>query len=276
MKLNEIRRELKKKRGDPEEADRILCRVYGIEKTELYLRLFDDFGYSDEIDGIAARRTNGEPLEYIIGKAAFCGLEFIVSPDCLIPQADTEIVVRAALENLSGGRFLDLCTGSGCIAVSLSKLGGGHGTAVDVSASALDIAKKNAALYGVADKINFVCADVFGSAEEYADGKFDLIVSNPPYIKSDVIDTLSREVLCEPRIALNGGDDGLDFYRRLIPLASSLLCDGGTLVLEIGYDEAEDVGALLRDGGFEYEILKDFGANDRCVMARRSIIPEEK
>ncbi|MBR0235695.1 MAG: peptide chain release factor N(5)-glutamine methyltransferase [Clostridia bacterium] len=267
MTLNDIRRAVKSALGDADDADAIICHVYGIDKAELYLRLFDDFTYSDALDDIVRRRTSGEPLEYIIGKATFCGIDFFVSPDCLIPQADTEVVVRAALDAMDHGRFLDLCTGSGCIAVALSKLGDFCGTALDISPAAIEIAKKNAASAGVYDKIEFVCADVFG---DVPGGKFDLIISNPPYVESGVIDTLSREVLCEPRIALDGGDDGLVFYRRIVPMAAERLNDGGALVLEIGYDQAQAVGDILDQNGFEYVIIRDYGGNDRCAVARKS------
>ena len=268
MKLNDIRRALTDTLGSADEAGAVIGYVYGIDKTELYLRLFDDFDYSETIDEITKRRTSGEPLEYIIGKTVFCGIDFSVSPCCLIPQADTEVVVQAALDNIGGGRFLDLCTGSGCIAVALAKLGGGSGVAVDISREALDIAEKNAADNGVSDKIKFVCDDIFSSDASFADGKFDVVVSNPPYINTSVIDSLSPEVRHEPRIALDGGDDGLNFYRRIIPLAPSLLNENGTLVLEIGYDQAMSVGALLSEHGFEYTILRDYGGNERCAVAK--------
>lgn len=248
-----------------DESDRIISYLYGIEKTEIYLRLFDGFEEKKEADEIVRRRADGEPLEYIIGKTVFCGLEFSVTPDCLIPQADTECVVDEALRHIGGGKFLDLCTGSGCIAVTIAKKSGAFGSAVDISQKALEIAKLNAEKNDVSNKIKFVEADIMKDAD--LGGEYDLIVSNPPYIRSEDISNLPPEVGHEPVIALDGGRDGLDFYRRIASIAPKMLKKGGTLVLEIGYDEAADVGKILSFYGFSYSISKDFGGNDRTVVA---------
>lgn len=266
MKLNEIRRAVISALGDGSrrECDLILSHVYGVGADEIPLRLFDEFEYDAALDGIIARRTGGEPLEYIIGRTVFCGLDFFVSPDCLIPQTDTEIVAEEAAKLLGGGKFLDLCTGSGCIAVVLAKRGA-RGTAVDISPAALDIAKKNAELNGVSDKIDFVRADVFAPLDLGAG--YDVIVSNPPYVRSGDIDALPPEVRREPRIALDGGDDGLIFYRRIAKIAGEHLSPRGALVLEIGYDEAADVMSILDAHGFSGRVEKDYGQNDRCVIA---------
>lgn len=267
MRLIDIRRAVVSALGNIDakrECDIILSHVYNIEKTEIPLRLFDEFEKKETLDEIISRRTSGEPLEYIIGRTVFCGLDFFVLPDCLIPQADTEVVAEEAAAHLDGGRFLDLCTGSGCIAIVLATRGA-RGVAVDISEAALGVARKNAAQNGVSGKIKFVKADVFAPLDVGAD--YDVIVSNPPYVRSGEIETLSREVRREPRIALDGGDDGLAFYRRIAEIAGELLAPRGALVLEIGYDEAADVCDILAAHGFTSRVTKDYGGNDRCVTA---------
>lgn len=270
MRLIDIRRAVISALGNDDaksECDIIISHVYNVEKTEIPLRLFDEFEKSDKLDKIISRRTSGEPLEYIIGRTVFCGLDFVVSPDCLIPQADTEVVAREAAAHLDGrGKFLDLCTGSGCIGVVLAKRGA-RGVAVDIADAALDIARKNAVMNGVSDMIDFVLADIFAPLD--VGNGFDVIVSNPPYVRRDEIDSLPREVRHEPRIALDGGDDGLMFYRRIAMLAGELLAPRGALVLEIGYDEAADVCDILASRGFSPRVTKDYGGNDRCVTATK-------
>ena len=270
MKLSDLRKEiisrLPDKDGAAYEADAIISHVYGLDKTQILSHLFDEIGDAETVYGILARRTLGEPLEYIIGKTVFFGLDLIVTPDCLIPQADTEVVVKCALDRLvSGSRFLDVGTGSGCIAVALAKNSGCSGVAVDISEKALEAAKQNAAINGVREKIRFALCDIFGELD--INEKFDLVVSNPPYVRTRDIESLSPEVRREPITALDGGEDGLMFYRRIAAISPSVLKPGGTLVLEIGYDEAEDVCAILCEYGFECSVTRDFGGNDRCVTA---------
>lgn len=272
MKLIDIKRRITQGLSgvtpdSPSEALRIVSEIYSIDPRDIPLKLFDDFEEKPEFEEIIKRRRSGEPLEYIFGKAVFCGLDFSVSRDCLIPQADTEVVVEAARSHLNKDcRFADLCTGSGCIAVSIAKFSGASGIAVDISTKALEIAAKNAESNGVSSKINFINADILKS-EDYFDKQYDVIVSNPPYIKTEVIDTLSKEVKHEPRIALDGGSDGLDFYKRLIEIAPRHLKPLGHLILEIGYDEAEDVSKILFDNNFTFKVIKDFGGNNRCIDA---------
>jgi release factor glutamine methyltransferase len=218
---------------------------------------------------LVQRRNTREPLEYILGKAWFFGLCFDVTDDCLIPQADTEIVCEKLIARLkNGARFADICTGSGCIALSaLSNTKNTVAVGYDISAAALAIAKQNAKKLGLQDRFSAQRADVF--SPDFLDGEepFDLIVSNPPYIETAVIETLSPEVQREPHIALDGGTDGLDFYRRLLEVCPSHIKKGGALLLEIGYDQKEALEALCKAHGFPCEFYRDFGGNDRvCAV----------
>lgn len=223
--------------------------------------LREKFSY-DEYDKAIERLKNGEPFAYVIGEWYFYDETYKVSPDCLIPRPETEHLVEWLTQNLpQNGVFVDLCTGSGCIAIStLSHRKDLTALAVDISDKALDIARENAALNGVSDRITFAHADILND-EFLAKQKFDAIVSNPPYIQSDVIDTLSVQVKNEPRIALDGGSDGLDFYRVIFEKYPKNVKDGGAIICEIGYDQ----GQVLRDL-FGCEIRKDYSHNDRIAL----------
>ncbi len=224
-----------------------------------------------EYEECLERRAKREPVAYILGNWDFMGLNFKVSSDVLIPEQDTEILVEEAMRFLEDGmRFMDLCTGSGCIALSLLNYTNGT-TAVctDISEAALKIAAENATNLGFADRVEFVQTDLF--PDKPADGsKFDLIVSNPPYIESDVIETLAPEVKdYEPRLALDGDADGLTFYRRIIDTAPEYLYSSGYLIMEIGYNQAEAVSQLLNEKNcyHDIEVIKDYAGNDRVVRA---------
>jgi release factor glutamine methyltransferase len=216
-----------------------------------------------------ARREKREPVAYIIGKWDFMGLTFNVSSDVLIPEQDTEILVEEAMRFCEDGmRVLDLCTGSGCIALSiLNYTNDTKAVGTDISEAALKMAMKNASDLGKEDRTEFIKTDLF---PEESMGKFDLIVSNPPYIASAVIETLAPEVKdYEPRLALDGDEDGLVFYRRIIDNAPKYLFSSGYLILEIGYDQAEAVKGLLEEKGHyhDIEVIQDYSGNDRVVRA---------
>ena len=225
------------------------------------------------------RRAAREPLAYITGEQSFMGLPFVVSSDVLIPEQDTENLVEEALRLIDdGSRILDLCTGSGCILLSLLHYSNGCvGVGTDLSPAALAVARQNAAVLDPAGRAVWLQGDLFEALEAPAPARipdrFDLIVSNPPYIRTEVIDTLAPEVRCaEPRLALDGGVDGLDFYRRIIRQAPRHLVIGGRLMLEIGYDQGEAVRRLL--AGEDYygiEIIRDYGGHDRIATAVRSM-----
>ena len=211
------------------------------------------------------RRANREPLAYITGRQGFMGLDFFVTRDVLIPNRDTECLVEEAEKRVKPGmHVLDLCTGSGCVLLSLIKRNPGiTGTGTDISPAALRVAESNAERLGAAEQVTFMEADLFEGIE----GRFDLITANPPYVATGVIGTLEPEVrVHEPALALDGGEDGLHIYRRLIPEAFRHLKAGGSLLLEIGYDQAEAVCALLTEAGFrDVFIRKDYAGLARVA-----------
>jgi release factor glutamine methyltransferase len=262
------------------ETELLFTEVLGCSRAELYLekkRMLSRENFS-RISGVLKRRISGEPIQYILGKTEFMGLEFKVTPTVLIPRPDTEILVETALryavdkvssEKATGLQVLDIGTGSGCIAVSLAKyLPQAQISATDISPAALEIARQNSKLNGVEKRINFLNCDLFPSGKQRAMG-YDLILSNPPYIKTDVIKTLELEVLHEPSIALDGGDDGLDFYRRIIQKAPVYLKPGGMLILEIGFDQKIALEKILRISQiFEVkELVKDYNNINRVIVA---------
>lgn len=218
-----------------------------------------------QAENAVLRRKGGEPLAYILGFTYFYGLRFSVSPACLIPQADTEIVTEKAIAHLEKGmRFADICTGSGCIALSmLHETAETEAYAYDLSTDALAVAEKNAGELGLSERFHAIRADVFAEDFLASDGIFDLIVSNPPYIRTSVIETLSCDVQAEPHMALDGGEDGLDFYRRLLDVCPPHIKKGGVLLLEIGYDQREELRMLCEERGLCCEFFRDFGGNDR-------------
>lgn len=235
------------------------------------------------------RRSKGEPVQYIMGSQEFMGLEFIVNENVLIPRQDTETLVEDALEIINTGTLrgedmdvkrkewdiLDLCTGSGAIGVSLARIANKvNVTCSDISEGAIKVAKENAQKHGVAKSVKFEQGDLFKPfSKHFSKQKFDMIISNPPYIKSSVISTLQKEV-CEhePLSALDGGESGLDFYERIVSGVGSHLRKSGVLLLEIGHDQGEAVSGLLsRNGEFtSIRVLKDLANRDRIVFAKKS------
>jgi release factor glutamine methyltransferase len=256
------------------EAEWLLCAATGLDRVGLYLNF--EKPLSDEelasYRAMVTRRGRREPLQHILGSQEFCGLEFEVTPDVLIPRHDTEVLVHEALTSMPGATtVLDVGTGSGCIAISLAKkLPAAAVTAIDISATALTVARRNAEINGVA--IEFLLGSL---CEPVAGRYFDLIVSNPPYIPSHDIDVLDPEVRdFDPRVALDGGVDGLDIYRTLIPSACSCLNPGGWLLVEIGTGQVQDVKnmfGLVKDYG-EVVTAQDQSGIERVVGAQRKEI----
>lgn len=210
------------------------------------------------------KRSERIPLQHLTGVQEFMGLEFLVNEHVLIPRQDTEILVEEVMKHLHDGfRVLDMCTGSGCILLSLLHYSNHcSGVGADISEEALKVAKRNAEKLQK-QQADFVQSDLFSNVE----GKFEIIVSNPPYIRSDVIPTLMEEVrLHEPLTALDGMEDGLYFYRKIIGQSRTHLCGGGQLFFEIGYDQKEAVTGLMEAAGFKnVTAVRDFAGLDRVV-----------
>lgn len=246
-----------------------------LKKSREYLMIYDN----KEVENIdrdryiknVKRLILGEPLQYITGIQEFMKLNFLVTKDVLIPRPDTEILVEEVIrkaENIPNPVILDLCTGSGAIAVSLAKyIKNVHICAVDISSKALEIAKKNAELNGVKNNIEFIESNLFDKIKER---KFDIIVSNPPYIETETIKTLSKDVQSEPKIALDGGKDGLDFYRKIADSGSKYLNRQGYICLEIGYNQRIAVRQILENKKRYVNIncIKDLCGNDRVITAQ--------
>ena len=223
------------------------------------------------LESAVTRRLSREPLQYILGEWDFCGCTFRVTPDCLIPRPDTEILVEAAIKALPrGARVADLCTGSGCIAVAtLYHRPDVAADALELYPQTLALAVENANRNGVTDRFNPIEADLLGdgSAKLSPRAPYDAILSNPPYIPTADIAALSPEVHKEPIAALDGGEDGLVFYRAILRDYAQLVKLGGLILLEMAYDQAEDLKALAAQYLPEasLEILRDLGGNDRVT-----------
>lgn len=218
-------------------------------------------------DSYIEKRLAHIPVQYILGKAYFMGYEFEVNNNVLIPRFDTEVLVSEVLKYTKDNyKILDMCTGSGCIAISLSLLSGADVTGVDISEKALEVAAANK-VRNKADKVTFVKSNMF----ENIDGTFDLIVSNPPYIPTKDIFELEHEVKSEePMLALDGHDDGLFFYRILAEESAEYLTQKGGIFMEIGYNQAEDVRNLLIENNFtDISVIKDLAGLDRVVCGWR-------
>jgi release factor glutamine methyltransferase len=245
----------------------------GVPRSDLTLRA-DQAVAADalaRLDTVAARRLAGEPVARIIGEQEFYGLKFQLNAATLVPRPETELLVDLAIQALAGREaptVLDLGTGSGCVAIAiLARVTGARAVAVDLSAEALIMASANARRHGAAARLALRQGswfDPIGSQEH-----FDVIASNPPYIESDEIGGLMAEVRDnDPLLALDGGSDGLDAYRTIVPAAAAALAPGGALMLEIGSRQAEAVAALCRDAGFgTVRVEKDLAGLDRVVVA---------
>lgn len=252
-----------------------LIMQYILNKPRQYLIIYDNqvLTLRQEVNYFKAikRLINGEPIQHITHQQEFMKLNFFVNEDVLIPRSDTEILVEEVIKiarKINAKKILDMCTGSGAIAVSLAKyLDNVEITAVDISEKSLDVAKTNAKNNEIENKITFIESNLF---ENIVNEKYDIIVSNPPYIRKDVIKTLTKEVQKEPKIALDGGYDGLDFYRKITHQSEEYLKFNGYLCFEIGYDQKKDVIKIINDekkftGTYS---KKDLCDNDRIIVTR--------
>lgn len=250
----------------------LLCKV--LQKERLYLHLNMDVDLDDKqseiFEDFFDQRLNHRPIQYIVGNQEFMGLDFFVEEGVLIPRNDTEILVEEVLsylEKIEKPTVMDIGTGSGAISVSIAKHADGCKVySLDVSDKALEIGAKNAESNKVKDRISFIKSDLFENVD--IEEGVDVIVSNPPYIRREDMKTLERQVReYEPDLALDGGMDGLDFYRRIVGDSSSYIKTGGLIAFELGHDQARDVAKILKESG-EYDrinIVKDLSGIERVV-----------
>ncbi len=248
---------------------RIMSFVTGIEKSYLLVHNMDELDIENEekFFKYIEELVNGKPIQYILGNQEFMGINFIVNEDVLIPQPDTEILVEETIkiaQKFSNPKILDLCTGSGAIVISLSKfVPNAKLYASDISSKALEVAKKNSKSY----KLKFIQSNLFENINDI----FDIIVTNPPYIKTEEINMLGKEVQNEPILALDGGQDGLFFYRQIIKQANNYLKNNGYLCMEIGEDQKEEILELIKQEANYVNIktYKDLSGNDRVITCKK-------
>lgn len=260
------------------EAGVMLCHVLKCDRAYLYThddRVLQKAEY-DQLELILGKRLQNVPLQYLLGETEFMSLTFRVSPAVLIPRQDTELLVEKCMElvgSLSGQssealRVLDLCTGSGCIGVSVAHYCPAVTVvASDISLAALEVAVMNSEAVGVKNRMEFCRGDLFDAIGQ--EERFDIIASNPPYIESSTVQELKVQVKDhEPLMALDGGLDGLSFYRRIASAAPGFLREKGYLLLEIGYSQGQSVSKLLEESFDGVTVIKDLGGNDRVVSGR--------
>lgn len=253
------------------EAVTLICAVCGKSYAE-YLTCRRTSHLTDEefavLEEKVRRRAEGEPLQYVIGEWDFHGLPMYCGRGCLIPRFETEMLVERAAKVLPrGGRFLELCVGSGCVSAAiLKKRSDISGDGIDISKDALGYAVRNAERHGVSERLHLAECDL---AEYVPTDKYDVIVSNPPYVKTADVDAFGDVMKREPRIAFDGGKDGLMFYRTIISRYKEYLLPGGMFIFEAGYDTAGEVAGLLRSAGFtEVAVEKDINGIDRMITGR--------
>ena len=252
------------------EAQSLLQKAFSLDRVGFIIHKTDkaDENCSHNFLNFIEKRISGEPLQYILGEWSFMGFDFKVGRGVLIPRDDTEVVVNLCidfLKNRTDKKTVDLCSGSGAIAVALDKISGAEVTAVEIDETAFSYLETNVKENN--SSVKPVMADALEICETFADGELDLIVSNPPYIKSADIETLQKEVRLEPRLALDGGEDGCDFYREIVNRWSRKLKKGGALAFELGEGQADAVKALMTDNGFsDFKISLDFGGVQRAII----------
>ena len=250
----------------------LMEHVCGISRTWYFVHEQEEAPKEQETEYRRLFRLRGEkiPLQQLTHEAYFYGMKFYVNEHVLIPRQDTEVLVEEVLKEAKAGkglRILDMCTGSGCILLSLlANLEESEGTGADLSREALKVAERNGKMLGLSAQ--WINSDLF----QQISGKYDILVSNPPYIQTAVIEGLMEEVKChEPRMALDGKEDGLYFYRKITEQAGAFLNTGGLLAFEIGYDQGEAVARLLKEQGYEeIQIIKDLAGLDRVVTGKKN------
>ncbi len=252
-------------------TEALLLIGFVTKKSRATILASTDFDYTDNDLFLAIdKRCSHFPLQYILGEWDFYRESYEINENCLIPRSDTEILVDYAVKNLpKGARFADLCTGSGCIAIStLANTEGTTAVAVDKFEDTVALAKKNAEKNGVSTRFDPIVADVL-LPSIFADGEFDAIFSNPPYIRSSVVDTLEEELFFEPRAALDGGADGLIFYRHIVKEYGKNLKKNGFFAFEIGFDQENDIKKIANQFGYECEVHTDLSLNPRMAILKK-------
>lgn len=248
---------------DASDLDWILVYVLKISRSELSIDRILTASQIKEIYRLSKKRFKGVPLSQVLGQVDFYGLNFLVNKNVLSPRPETELLVERISKDFACGLGLDIGTGSGAIAITLNHLNALNMVGVDLSKKALRVARKNNARLGT--NVVFLKSDLFSAVGEE---KFDFIVSNPPYIKTSDIELLEPEVKChEPKLALDGGESGLEFYKSIIAQAPSHLVDGGRIYFELGINQADEVKKLLQDNFCNIEIIKDYNNIDRIIKA---------
>ncbi len=258
------------------DAWRLFEGITGLDRAAFFMKATetpapDMIGKGDEW---VTKRLTGCPVQYITGHQAFCGFDIEVSRDTLIPRFDTEILAEKTAAVADGKKVLDMCTGTGCIAIAVAKLAVPDiVVGCDISEGAVALARRNAVRNGAENRTRFFCGDLFEALKgtEYETTGFDIIVSNPPYIRSADIELLSPTVRdFEPRTALDGTEDGLWFYERITKGATYSLTDNGVLSFEIGCDQGADVSEIMSANGFKnIRVIKDYAGLDRIVIGRK-------
>jgi release factor glutamine methyltransferase len=261
-------------------AELLLSHILGLKRIELYTQ-FEKIVTKEQLDqlhGLVERASLSEPVAYLVGKTEFYSLELEITPDCMVPRPETELLVERAIEFLrtrSGKQLVcDLCTGSGCIAVAITRnYPNCQIIATDICDAALNVATRNIEKHQLKERIKLLCGDLFDPIVPQLDaGKFDLIVCNPPYVSSVEFEKLGKNVKdYEPRLALFAGDEGLDIYRRIVEKVGEFLKPDAALMMEIGYNQGQAIRQLLEQIRIftEITIEKDFHENDRIVIAKK-------
>ena len=247
------------------DARELFMRIGGMSLAELISA--DASCDAPELIAAIERRKNREPLQYIIGAVDFYRESYDVCPDCLIPRQDTEILVDFAVNNIpSGEKFLDLCTGSGCVAIStLKNTKNTTAVAVDISEGAIRVANKNAQKNGVSARMELLLHDALDSP---VGGKYFAILSNPPYVREDVYANLEPEIYFEPKIAFTAEDLGLEFYKKILSSYKKMLDPCGFFAFEIGFDQGASLKEIATLNEMSCEIIKDYSGNDRVAVIR--------
>ena len=252
------------------EAGLLLSHFCGVGASELLFRKNENF-VCDALEKAVLKRMQREPLQYLLGEWEFFGLNFSVSPDCLIPRPDTELLVEKAIALLPpDARFADFCTGSGCIVTAvLVNRPDTTAVAVDAFENTLEMARKNCTVNGVEARAELVLLDLLQPLDGAFAQKFDCILSNPPYIPTEVVKGLAPELAHEPQAALDGGEDGMRFYKHFLSQSEHVLKPDGLWIFEIGYDQEQAICSLAAELGFACTVERDLGGNPRVAIIRK-------